>query len=393
MLSSNKKNASNRIVGFNVFWVYLYLFCLIFSLLTTVLFQYRFQSSMADAITHTLKPNLLNRDYQTAVDSISYFTIDHYDCIQYFADGNLSVEVPTASCQGPRYFVINKLINYPGSNNLMGKLYFYPKISSYVFSLLISIVFSFLLLVVVFGFYKFSSEKDMQIQNERSRLEAARIIAEQLKHDIKSPLLALNTLKKIVLLSDEQRMMLDSVTSKIKQICDGIEIPRSNDTVSNEFEFKGQLVKISALINELIISKKAEYSDLDINFTYDGDYDVFVDPFHLARALSNIVNNSYEAYAFSKRVKKVKINLYKDYNCCNLELTDDAAGFDMSILNSLGVRGSSSKSKEGRGLGLYHASKLASYFDIALTFGNLDTGGAMVVFKFSRFSQKGGEIS
>ncbi|MFN3454299.1 MAG: sensor histidine kinase [Pseudobdellovibrio sp.] len=221
---------------------------------------------------------------------------------------------------------------------------------------------------------------------EATRNQTLLTVAQQVAHDIRSPLSALSmiigTLSDV---SEEKRLIIRTATQRINDIANDLLLKsktqansRQNDTsthdkqnlnqslnVSNEEALNIKLWFLPTLVDELVSEKRFQYmkhSELNIDVDLSQSVGVFslVDERELKRVLSNLINNAVEA--LSEYNGCINVGLIK-LNCEQVELFihDNGKGIPKHLMSKLGKErlsnGKEISSQSGNGLGLYHAKK------------------------------------
>jgi len=175
-------------------------------------------------------------------------------------------------------------------------------------------------------------------------------LAEQVAHDIQSPLSALR------MMEPEIEQLPEGVRRLFKSV-----IERIND-ISNELRASGRKVakgeSLVEVLEEILSEKRAEYRsrpELEIaplKFSSSETYFAAIQRPELKRVLSNLINNASEAIVGTGRVN---VSLAKQSRKIKVSVADTGAGIPPAVLAQLGQRGFTYGKKEGSGLGLFHA--------------------------------------
>ncbi len=215
---------------------------------------------------------------------------------------------------------------------------------------------------------KRQSDELARVSGEMSRAE----IAKQVAHDIRSPLSALNIIiGSIGEVPEARRIIIRNAVNRINDIANellqkskdstmraGIVV---NDVPDSEGSVDCQL--LSPLIDSIVSEKRIQYRELKdvvIEVDLSHGYGLFaqISESELKRVISNLVNNSIEA--FSDRSGKIVIALRNYNRYVNIIIQDNGQGMPVEILKSLGEKGVSfgkANSQSGSGMGVYHAKK------------------------------------
>jgi signal transduction histidine kinase len=186
-------------------------------------------------------------------------------------------------------------------------------------------------------------------------------LAQQVSHDIRSPLSAMN-----LILSDckefpeNKRSILQLSLKRINDIANSLLDKGCNpDEKGTEQE-----VDISSLIRSIVSEKQIQYQDkkdliIEEDLRESDGKLVRMQSSEFSRVLSNLINNSIEA--LYQENGKVRISTNSLNNWIQISITDNGRGIPESIIEKLGQRGFSfgkeDSSNSGSGLGVYHAKK------------------------------------
>jgi signal transduction histidine kinase len=179
-------------------------------------------------------------------------------------------------------------------------------------------------------------------------------VAAQVSHDIRSPLAALEVATQdISSLPEDRRVLIRASISRMRDIANNLLI-RNN----KKDETKTENVLISSAIENIVTEKRMEYrSRLNTSIEFDLDskgYGLFakVEVGQLKRVLSNIINNSIEAFDNGGRVQ---VSLGNNEKNIILEIRDNGRGIPREALSRIAEKGATFGKSGGSGLGLYHA--------------------------------------
>lgn len=181
-------------------------------------------------------------------------------------------------------------------------------------------------------------------------------IQEQIIHDVRAPLAALDTLTSMIPFNDldiEFEVLMGRSVERIKNILDDLDKDLNSKIILRE---KNSLY---AVIKEIISEKKLQYfkyPNLKITFlceSTNNSFNSFFDKKELKRVVSNLIDNSVEA---SDLCGVVQLRLTSNGEENLLEVEDKGTGIDNKSLEVVFDKGVSFKN-EGKGLGLYHAKK------------------------------------
>jgi signal transduction histidine kinase len=113
---------------------------------------------------------------------------------------------------------------------------------------------------------------------------------------------------------------------------------------------------LTPLIEQIVAEKRLQYvvrPEVAVEFQKPPqDIAACVDPKEFQRLLSNLVNNSVEAF---ERGGSVVLSLSADGEKAYIGVKDDGKGIPEEMLSKLGHKGATHGKSGGNGLGLYHA--------------------------------------
>jgi signal transduction histidine kinase len=195
----------------------------------------------------------------------------------------------------------------------------------------------------------------------------------QVAHDIRSPLAALNVATEIIdgIPEDRKRLIRNSV-QRINDIANGLLLKAregrghfQSGALDNPFFNKTQVVMLGSLIESIISEKRIQFRNqlgVRIEVMPHRVFEAFakVDPIELSRILSNLINNSIEAFA--EQNGRVLVSFESDQNCHRISIKDNGKGIPSDVLKKLGQPGLSFGKEysvggiiSGTGLGVSHA--------------------------------------
>lgn len=212
----------------------------------------------------------------------------------------------------------------------------------------------------------------MEALRAESEAVAMGAVAQQVAHDIRSPLSALDVvLGSADALPEDMRVMARSAITRIKDIANNL-IEKNRPTGSNASSVPGESVKldplkfethlISSVLDTVVSEKRVQYRPLlNVQLDYIADpktYGLFarISDVELKRVLSNLINNAVEALPHQKG--RVRVTLSPVDDLVVIAVNDNGKGIPASLLPQIGERGKSfgkGGSGSGLGLGVFHA--------------------------------------
>jgi signal transduction histidine kinase len=234
---------------------------------------------------------------------------------------------------------------------------------------------------------KFIEERNIitSLQKDKLYYQARKTISEQVAHDIRSPLAALNMMASEDLpIPEKSRILLRNVINRIRDIANDL-IDKNRDP--NAYENNDCYIQLlTAIIYPIITEKRLELrgnARVAIEFEADrNSYGLFVkiNPIEFKRLVSNIINNAIESV---DDVGKIKIDISKDEKNIYLIICDNGRGIPPHILNNIGKQ-KISYGKSGSGLGLFHAKQAMDRFGGTIELMSEVSVGTRVVLGFPK---------
>lgn len=237
-------------------------------------------------------------------------------------------------------------------------------------------------------------QRDIVIQKQTKELIAIEtrgalgLLAAQVAHDIRSPLAVLSMLMNQQLsIPEETKILLRNVVNRIRDIANGL-IEKNREQNNNIVSIKDYSTQLlPGIIYPLLTEKRVQFRSkthisIELELSSE-DYELFVNInlLEFKRMLSNIINNSVEAFS---NKGKILIKFSHDKNNIRLVVTDNGKGIPIDILNQLGGRGVSYDKKNGSGLGLYHAKNVMNQCGGKIEFFSEVNQGTKIVLNFPK---------
>lgn len=192
----------------------------------------------------------------------------------------------------------------------------------------------------------------------------------QVAHDIQSPIATLEMLSASQNIGLDGWQVVRSAVRRIREISSDLvsserrQAQSQKESVSS-IEHSGlEAYPLFPLLKEVVLEKGFEFSTKPgISIEIIGDTNTtlacgLVQPIEFKRLLSNLLNNSFQAFTGSRGSIRVKMNCPDD-QLVKIVVSDDGVGIHSDLLPKLGEMGVSFGKPGGCGLGLYHAQKTA----------------------------------
>lgn len=178
--------------------------------------------------------------------------------------------------------------------------------------------------------------------------------AQQIAHDIRSPLEVLKGLRQdLQILPEGSKRRVQMSIQRIEEIAHNLL--KTNKNSSTTSGNRAQPEELLSILEGIIIEKKIEYSSkatVEISNNFDSSSYGLLSKVRrgaLKRVISNLVNNGIDA--LEERSGIIKIGLYSEGEWNVIEVSDTGVGVPEGFKDKLFKRGFTSKEK-GNGLGL-----------------------------------------
>jgi PAS domain S-box-containing protein len=167
--------------------------------------------------------------------------------------------------------------------------------------------------------------EELEIQNEIQK--KFQKVADQVVHDIRTPLqILLHVLRSCKNLSEKEHVMLRDSVDSIRNIAQEFLEYSSDKKESLEHLH----ILVFQILTEILDQKRRQYSDKNIDFQYSFDPSlkfifIYGNALNFARMMSNIIDNSVEAFDEERGIIKIGFSADKE----NVEITIRDAGKGM----------------------------------------------------------------
>lgn len=401
MNSLIQKNIKNLII------ILVLVYTITVSTLSVVIFNITAYNlnSVAQVFTETIEKNLLIRDLREVTINLNKLVPNYFDGVVYLSKdkGVIFTEPQNLSANYSKTDIfkitlIKKIGNqYNNSTSDTEKIIFIY----YCHKLFMLIAFIWIaglfILVTVFNYYKKilvnRFEEGILINNAQTLMN----VSKQVAHDIRSPLSALNIIMNTLTdVPEENRLLIRNSVQRINDIANDLlqkgkpphqsqkyldsnnawqfskVLNASSDshrTTNLEYQHQEQTQDflISTLIDSIVSEKRIQYREkinIVISIDLKNSFGLFVNayPNKLARVISNLINNSVEA--FPNHNGHILVSIFKtDNNKVCIQIKDNGMGIPKHVLTKFGEVGithGKENSQSGSGLGIYHAVKTIS---------------------------------
>jgi len=217
-------------------------------------------------------------------------------------------------------------------------------------------------------------------------------IANQVAHDIRSPLSAMNlALSKIDNVDTEIKEVLGTASQRISQIANELlersrirNAPNSRSKNQSTLSKNDDGVNLVQIVGQVIAEKRIEYgknSQISLIEDFNKELESWVlgTSSDIQRIVSNLVNNSIEATrGEEKNIVTVSIRNYEEH--IELSVGDSGKGIPAEVIERIGSKGFSFGKSNGNGLGVFDAKiKIESWGGRFKILSQVDSGTLVIL--------------
>jgi signal transduction histidine kinase len=233
--------------------------------------------------------------------------------------------------------------------------------------------------------------------NIRSKNEAIGKLAEHVAHDIRSPLLTLNSIlsKNSIKITSNDIIILRNITQRINEITNELLFEHSTNSdnhydkvvsQSKHLTKAQQYILLKSALNELIVQKNIEWANsqcnIQFNTTISVDSWVYVNYSDFHRSISNLLNNAYESLYNDNR--NINISLSDNNDFYTLNICDTGCGIPSEEITNV-LRGKSFK-RDGHGLGLSSAYSYFTSINCTFNISSIVNEGTNITISFPKLT-------
>jgi signal transduction histidine kinase len=240
------------------------------------------------------------------------------------------------------------------------------------------ILFLLQYLAIPFVFIKLARQNDRNLEEKEKAINKAKItvksakadlgfrIASQVAHDLKSPIMGLETVKMLTRseIKEDVRRLLENSINRINSISDSLLKKFRSGTFETMHE--DIPIDIIAVIEELIHTFDKTHPRISIQLnTPSKQISILINQADIERAITNILNNAIEAMSFTGIIH---IEIEDDNDFTNLIIKDSGSGIPPQLQNDIFKAGFTHGKETGSGIGLSQAKEAFQKFggDVSL---------------------------
>lgn len=229
-----------------------------------------------------------------------------------------------------------------------------------------------------------SNSINLRKEKEKAKKDLYKI-AEQVAHDIRSPVAAILMLaRECVEIPETQRVTLRNAANRIQDIANVILHRYGSKNKASEYDT--QPILVSAAILSLVSEKRAEYKDKKIEFSCEPGDSCF--SFILAnlvgfkRIMSNLVNNAVEA--IQEKNGKITISVQNNLDQVVISIVDTGCGISKDKIQQITLSEDGVTDKlDGHGIGWSQAKAFLKLNDSTFSIESIVGAGTKIdlIFK------------
>lgn len=217
-------------------------------------------------------------------------------------------------------------------------------------------------------------------------------IAEQVAHDIRSPLTTLDLAIKEADISPDQRISIQKSITRMSDVLNDIANPKLNvQGTRDEVDLWVKNEYVTVIVQDILSEKRRQWSNSKkIVIEMARPLAVAVAPVNrreLSRALSNIIDNACQAIEGAGRVQ---VSIESDNDLVTIKVSDNGQGISEDRLSTIGTRGVTFGKSGGHGLGLFHAKETMKQINGELSIQSQSGQGTSVTLKFPKSKKDSG---
>ncbi len=233
---------------------------------------------------------------------------------------------------------------------------------------------------------------NMSSQSEIRENETRAEMAKQVAHDIRSPLAALHMITdSLDSFPENERILARHAIQRINDIANellqkGNQEDAKLDKEESEKHLNNELVP--ALVDIILSEKRMQYrefSGLIIEVDLKDSFGAFsmVNAKELKRVISNLVNNSFDA--FKNHIGKITVSVRRSHSHVIISVIDNGSGIPADLIKKIGQtkfsHGKENSKVSGSGLGVYHAKQTIERFGGELEIESTEGVGTRISIK------------
>ena len=359
------------------------------------------KKSQSDAITSGIKQNYLVGDFRSVVSVLNnalLFSFEHIE-VRNSKDEKL-FSVGGTGEKNNEFQVQSKTHIYLGNNNEKpyGEITFFYSLWPMLFygSLTYLLIIFLSVPYLIYLKKKIKLQYDLELKKKQDDFRVS--LAEQVTHDIRSPLTALNmVIDQYSDIPERDLAIIKSSTQRINDIANNLLANnKSNTSSEDDIKFKLKNEKVAPLIEAIITEKRMEYRhypglEIEIDLKNSQNSIVYINAYELSCVVSNLINNSIES--FDTKEGNIKVIVQTHSENVEISIMDNGKGMPAEIVAQLGREGFSFGKEhlkhKGNGLGFFNAKKIVEgHFKGKVEIQSTPDVGTIISVFLNRVSEK-----
>ena len=214
---------------------------------------------------------------------------------------------------------------------------------------------------------------------EMEKERALGVLAAQVAHDIRSPLVALKSaIEGFKNLSDSERRIITAAGGRIESIANAL-IAKFTDVKDDREQSSFLYSVIESIVSEkqAMLGEKSRIEIVTELKQEAKNIHVPISSTELGRILSNLINNSIDAMNETK-FGAIRVSLGSNFGQATLRIEDNGKGIDPETLHKLRTIGGTYGKNGGAGIGLRHAKATLSKVGGSLLIDSVVGGKTLV---------------
>lgn len=242
-----------------------------FTLFVSYYYIFNAKKDVAEVLTKSIRNKLMIMDYRDAIISLDENSKNYFSKI-IFLNNELKEEFNIGDLNQNYEIFLNIKINLfqdSLNKNKFGTLIFYFSPIGYIPFILITLIIEIIIFIFLYHRSISKIEKELSLK----KMEYITTISQQVAHDIRSPLSALNILiNEKIEISNDYKVLIQQVIDRINQIANDLlsesKINKKSLTKleNSKILHSSELSSLKNVINEIIIEKKILFSDYEFEF-------------------------------------------------------------------------------------------------------------------------------
>lgn len=189
---------------------------------------------------------------------------------------------------------------------------------------------------------------------EKSKAEAIVRLANQVAHDIRSPLSVLNMLVPSLAheANSEKCDLLILATQRIDKIAE--DLLAKGKTEASIVQLSGSDIESLVLEKQMLLASQSCKTRINLNIVKSNNFKTRISKIDFERIISNLLNNAIEAISDDQK-GLVELGISEIDNSTVLIIKDNGKGISADMLSKIGSKGFTQGKSNGNGLGVHHA--------------------------------------